>query len=233
MFAIDHLAIWTAERDRLVTRIAELTGLPELDGFQPGGVIASRGVRFSGGPFLDIFQADQPEAYLGLRSDIAAAERLTVQQGWQGEREPRPQVTTGDDPPWDILYWAANRGVFSRLFVIEYATDPAAFNAPSYSGPLHKPGPGPEHGASLSRVWLGVRDPARGAMHLRALGFQPAGPVEEDAGLFLGECSDIVLLPCAADEREGIVRFDITGAAADAHEPFGEGLTLTALTSQG
>lgn len=233
MFAIDHIAIWTADRDGLVARIAEVTGLPALDGFQPDGVIASRGVRFANGPFLDIFQAEDAETYLGLAGDIEAAERLSAERGWRAEREPRPPAPTGDDPPWDVLYWAGNRGVFNRLFLIDYAKDPAAFDAPSYRGALHKPNTAPQAGARLDRVWIAVHDPAIAAMSLRALGFIPAGPLDQDdAALFRGEPCDIVLTSCATGERERILRFDLVGAAARAEEPFGELLTLTALTSQ-
>lgn len=219
--AVDHIALWAPERDRLVARLAELTGLPPLDGFQPGGQIASRGVRFPGGPFLDIFQAESEEAYLGLAGDITAAETLSAAQGWRHERERRPDPPTDDEAPWDILYWAKNRGVFSRLFLIDYWQDPAAFDAPSYCGALHKPWLAPESGPRLARVHLAVHDPAKAAANLKALGFNPAGPFGEDAALFQGATADLVLVPVAPDLPERFLGFDIEGATAAASETFG------------
>jgi hypothetical protein len=218
---VDHLAIWAPDRDRLVERIAELTGLPAWDGFQPGGVITSRGVRFPGGPFLDIFQSEGEETYLGLAGDIEAAEALSEAQGWRRERERRPDPPADDDAPWDILYWARNRGVFSRLFLIDYRTDRAAFDAPSYCGPLHKPWLVPEAGPRLARVHIAVHDPALAARHLRALGFTPAGPWGEDAARFSGATADLVLVPVPPSDPEHILGFDVDGALAAADETFG------------
>ena len=220
--AIDHLAIWTAAPEALAARIAALTGLERREGFQPEGALLSRGVRFANGPFLDIFEGDRPQVFMGLAANIEATERLCAEQGWTGEREPR----LDDVQPWDILYLARNRGVFSRLFVIDYEQDHPGWASPTYGNPLYRSGLPPATGARLDRVWLTVIDPARAAANLRRLGFEPGGPVGEDAALFEGARGSVVLLPCPPDAREVVARLEIAGALEDAEEPFGEVLTL-------
>jgi hypothetical protein len=221
-FPVDHLAIWTADPDALTARIASLTGLERREGFRPEGALLSRGVRFANRPFLDIFAGDRPQVFMGLSAGVEAAERLCAEQGWIGEREPRDD----EAQPWDILYLAANRGVFSRLFVIDYDQGHPGWAHPTYCGALYKTGLPARSAARLDRVWLTVIDPARAATNLRRLGFEPAGPLDEDAALFRGPRGDIVLVPCAPDAREVVVRLEIAGALEDAEEPFGEVLTL-------
>lgn len=222
--AIDHLAIWTADPEVLTARIAALTGLERREGFQPEGALLSRGVRFANGPFLDIFEGDRPQVFVGLSGDIAAAESLCAEYGWSGEQEPRPD----DVQPWDILYLATNRGVFSRLFVIGYDQDHPGWGSPTYGNPLYRPALPARTSARLHRVWLSVIDPARAATNLRRLGFDPAGPVDENAALFKGARGDVVLAPCPPDAREVVTRLEIAGAREDAEERFGEVLTLVA-----
>src|SRR3990167_5839081 len=84
MLALDHLAIWTEERDGLAARLSELTGLPVLDGFFPDGRRVARGVRFARGAFIDLHQVDQSggQVFLGLRGEVEAVERLAVREGW-------------------------------------------------------------------------------------------------------------------------------------------------------
>ncbi len=222
MFAVDHLAIWTKYRDVLVERICELTGLPALDGFQPDGQIVSRGVRFAGGPFLDIFQGDQPQTYLGLTGDLAKAAEIAAGRGWSVGQDPEPPAD--DIPPWTILYLARNGGALRRTFLIEYSQDQAAFTAPSYKGPLHKPWLAPAAGARLARVWLKVTDMDMAGVDLAALGYGDGGSYE-GGRLWKGTTADIVVVP-ADGARESILRFDVEGATEDASEWFGESLWL-------
>lgn len=225
IFAVDHLVIRTAAMDALTARIATLTGLPPLDGFQPGGQIASRGVRFAGGPFLDIFQAERPMLFLGLGGPVADAERIARERGWDTERESRPPAPTGDDPPWDMLYVSKAGGVLKRAFVIEYFRDRAAFDAPSYRGPLHKTWLAPQTGPRLARVWVTVEDMERAASDLAALGYADGGPLE--GGRLWRGPTDLVVSP-SSHGRETVTRFDVAGALAEVDEPFGEQLRLVA-----
>lgn len=58
MFEIDHIPVWTRDRDGALERLSAATGLPILDGFAPDGRRVARGLRFSNGPFLDVHQAE-------------------------------------------------------------------------------------------------------------------------------------------------------------------------------
>jgi hypothetical protein len=67
MFEIDHIPVWTRDRDGVLQRLQEATGLPILEGFAPDGRRAARGLRFSNGPFIDVHQADRDGlVFLGL-----------------------------------------------------------------------------------------------------------------------------------------------------------------------
>ena len=46
MIRLDHIAIWTDQRDGLLSGVAEAAQLKIMDGYAPGGTLAARGVRF-------------------------------------------------------------------------------------------------------------------------------------------------------------------------------------------
>jgi hypothetical protein len=95
-FAVDHVVIRTADRDGLVDQVRAATGLAPRDGFSQAGVLHSRGVRFAGGPFLDVFAAETPGTALMLGGRADAAERLAQAQGWAARRTTR----TRRPGPW-------------------------------------------------------------------------------------------------------------------------------------
>lgn len=229
MLTLDHLALWTAERDRLVERLAEVSGHPALDGYAPEGRVAAQGVRFAGGAFVDVHEATPDSAghvLLGLRGDIDAAARLAAAQGWGfravGWRE------AGDGSPWSMLSFRRRQGLLSLMFVIDYAQEPEAWASPVFDRPLYRASSAPASGASLGRVWLQTADLTASSRVLEALGFVAAGEVSSayppgEGRLFRGVAGDLVLAPGPDD---GIVRFDLDGPPPLA-EAFGERLTLT------
>lgn len=230
MLALDHLAIWTAHRDRLVGRLAELTGLPELDGYAPEGRPVARGVRLAGGAFLDIHEVTPAPAagqvFLGLRGSVGAVERVAAEQGW-GVRVGRWQDAP-DGSPWSILSFRRDHGILNAIFVIEYGP-PEAWTSPVFDHDLYRTGASPAAGPRLARVWMQAADTARSGRMLEALGFEAAGDAAsafapESGRLYRGTAGDIVLRP-GADDR--VLRFDLSGDGPAVNEPFGERLTLT------
>ncbi len=229
MLALEHLAIWTAQRDRLVSRLSELTGLPEQDGYAPHGRSTARGVRLAGGAFLDIHEVTpEPAAgqvFLGLRGSVDAVETIAAAEGW-GVRVGRWQDAP-DGSPWSILSFRRDHGILNTIFVIEYG--PAeAWGSPVFDHDLYKTSASPAEGARLQRVWIQAADLSRGERMLEALGFTAAGEMASvfapRAGrLFRGPAGDIVLCP-GADDR--VLRFDLSGDPPAMTEPFGERLTL-------
>lgn len=227
--ALDHLAVWTAERDRLVGRLSEISGHPALDGYAPEGRVAARGVRLAGGAFLDAHEAPPEGAghvLLGLRGDIDAAERLATAQGW-GFRAVRWREA-GDGSPWSMLSFRRRQGLLSLLFVIDYAQEPEAWTSPVFDRPLYRAGSAPTSGTSLGRVWLQAVDVDAAGRTLEALGFTSAGAVSSafppgEGRLFRGDSGDLVLTPGPED---AIIRFDLDGPQPHSAEAFGERLTL-------
>lgn len=231
MLAIDHLAVWTAHRDRLAKRISQVTGFPVLDGYAPEGKVEARGVRFAGGAFLDLHQVSpEPaagEVLLGLRGSVDRMEALAARRGW-GVRVGRWQ-DAADGSPWSILSFRRNQGLLNKLFVIEYADEPRAWTSPVFNGPLYRRGNEPARGgAALSRVWLATRDIEASGAVLQALGFDrpreifsPSAP--KFGRMYLGPNCHLVLCEGAV---EAVVRFDLAGAGHPLDEPFGECLTL-------
>ncbi|MDP3748492.1 MAG: hypothetical protein Q8Q88_15745 [Phenylobacterium sp.] len=229
MLALDHLAIWTEERDGLAARLSDLTGLPVLDGFFPEGRRVARGVRFAGGAFVDLHQVDQSggQVFLGLRGDVEAVERLAVREGWRVRSGRWREANDGS--PWSMLTFRRDHGVLNRVFVIEYGPRPQAWGSPVFDQPLYDAGNAPAAGATLRRVWLSTPDPKASGQALEALGFAPSGEVETAfepfAGkLYRGAAGDLVLAP---GETEAVIRFDLTGPGPPMYGPFGERLVLT------
>jgi hypothetical protein len=213
-FAVDHVVIRTADRDGLVDQVRAATGLAPRDGFSQAGVLHSRGVRFAGGPFLDVFAAETPGTALMLGGRADAAERLAQAQGWAA-RVVRPEDDP-NPPPWSMVLFRRGQGLLTQIGVIDYAGDPQAWTAPDYSGPLYAPGSAPRDGATLARVWLATADRTRAGRDLQALGYGPPERVRSgfwprEGERFRNVGADLVL----CDGAEGVVRLDVaTGGAA-------------------
>lgn len=229
MLALDHLAIWTEQRDGLAERLSELTGFPVLDGFFPDGRPAARGVRFAGGAFVDLHQAEHPGGlvFLGLRGEIEAAERLAAREGWRVRSGRWREASDGS--PWSMLTFRRDHGLLNRVFVIEYGPRPEAWGSPVFDQPLYDAANAPAAGATLRRVWLSTTDPEASGRALEALGFAPSEAVETAfepfaGNLYRGPAGDLVLAP---GETEAVIRFDLSGPGPPACEPFGERLVLT------
>jgi hypothetical protein len=231
MLAIDHLAIWTAHRDRLAKRLVQLTGFPVLDGYAPEGVVRARGVRFVNDAFLDLHQVSpEPaagEVLLGLRGSVDRIEALALQQAW-GVRVGRWQGAE-DGSPWSILSFRRNQGLLNKLFVIEYATEPAAWASPVFDKPLYRQ-EAPITGPSLRRIWLATSDLAASGAVLEALGFRPGREIisaypPRNGRLYRGRDGDLVL---CGGEADAVVRLDLGETDHVVAEPFGERLTLVA-----
>jgi hypothetical protein len=209
MFEIDHIPVWTLDRDGALQRLSDATGLPILEGFAPDGRRVARGVRFSNGPFVDVHQADaEGPALLGLSGHLHDAEALAGRQGWRARAERPPDEP--DASPWSILSFRRGHGVLSAMFVIDYATEPEAWTSPIFNGGLyHRPA---GFGPALRRVWLTAADVGDAGRALEALGFVPAGEARSSVAPHAGQTYrggrvDIVV----ARGEDAIVRFDIDG----------------------
>jgi len=219
-FFVDHVVIRTPARDGLVASASTATDLPALDGYSPAGEAHSRGVRFAGGPFLDVFTAEVPSVALILRGRIDEVESLAAAQGWATRmirREDRPAGTPAY--PWSMALFRRGQGLLTQISVIDYDPDPGAWASPQFASALYPVRPPPETGARLARVWLGAADRPRAARDLEALGYGSAGPVTSafaphDGELFRGDGTDLVL--CAG--IEGVARLDVASAGGPARE---------------
>jgi hypothetical protein len=209
MFEIDHIPVWTRDRDGILQRLSEATGLPILEGFAPDGRRAARGLRFSNGPFIDVHQADgEGPAFLGLSGDVAGGDSLAERQGWWTRTEARRDEP--DAAPWSILSFRRGQGVLSSMFVIQYSDDPSAWTSPIFNGGLyHQPA---SQGVALRRVWLTAADTEQAGEALQALGFVPGGEARSSVApgtgwTYRGGRADIVV----ATGDDAVVRFDVDG----------------------
>lgn len=197
MFEVDHIPIWLTKQDSALAALSAATSLPILDGYAPEGHCTARGVRFANGPFLDLHQAAQAgAAYLALRGDVCRAEAVAMRAGWKARLSPH----TAGGEPWSILTFAPGQGLLSRMFVIEYAADPAAWTSPVFNRGLyhHPPGPGPD----LTAVRVTASDLARVDRDLTWLGFH-----REREGLWRVNGVDLIV---AAGE-DGVAGIDVGG----------------------
>lgn len=216
---VDHIAVWTPERDAALQRLSAATDLPILDGYAPDGAVAARGVRFSNGPFLDVHQSHEPgPVLLGLACPAAEAEALAARSGWRVKR------TASPDEPWDIVAVRKGQGVASLMFFIDvHPTELAA--APAFNRGLYSLAPGP--GPRLSRVWISARDPDAADQDLAALGYIGGGeavsPDGSPAGhLWRGGRADLLL---CRGEDDAVFRIDIATSGPRNTLAFGPGLT--------
>lgn len=209
MFEIDHIPVWTRDRDGALERLSAATGLPILEGFAPDGRRVARGVRFSNGPFLDVHQADGEGApFLGLSGELAASEALAGRQGWRTRTQLRRHEP--DAEPWSILSFRRGQGVLSAMFVIDYARDADAWTSPIFNGGLYHLAAGP--GAALRRVWLTAADTGEAGRALEAMGFVPEGEARSSVAPFAGRTyrggrAEVVVAP----GEDAVARFDIDG----------------------
>ena len=202
MFHIDHVVVWTADRDAALSALSAATGLPVLEGYAPEGRLQARGVRFANGPFLDVHTAPgHGPVFMGLGGRLADAEALAERQGW------RVRVGAGPDEPWDMLSFRKDQGLITQLFVIDYRLEQVAALPVFNRGLYHLP---PAGGPSLARVWIAAVDEARAGTDLAALGFEDAGEVRSEAApyegrLYRGARGDVVV--CAG--ADAVVRVDV------------------------
>ncbi|MDP2214219.1 hypothetical protein [Phenylobacterium sp.] len=183
MIRLDHIAIWTDQRDGLLNSVADAADLEIIDGYAPGGNLAARGVRFANGPFLDVHQVESPpeggrpfHRLLGLNGDLDQIERQVTAAGLRAKTARRAEAPHPErEAPWDLLSFRKGQGLASQMFVIAY--HPGAPTTPDFATPLYDPA-GPGGGpAVLSRVWLPEANPEAAQAALHALGAEPLGPV--------------------------------------------------------
>lgn len=202
MFEIDHVVVWTADRDAALAELSAATGLPVLDGYAPEGRVQAKGVRFANGPFLDVHEAPgHGPVFMGLRGSVAEAEALAARQGW------RAKVGAGPDEPWEMLSFRRGQGLLSQLFVIDYRLEQVTGSDAFNRGLYHLP---PAGGPPLSRVWIAAADVERAGRDLAALEFAEGAKVRSQAAPFAGRIwrggrADVVV--CAGEDA--VVRIDV------------------------
>ncbi len=220
--ALDHVVIRTPDPDVLLARVSDITGLPVLRGWTPGGHVHSRGVRFGNGPFLDVFaDPTSPPRLLGLAGDVAAAEREAERAGWGVKvRRDAPVEPPYEPEPWSVLMFRKGQAALSGLFVIDYDRGHPSWATQEFSGELLKPELADPGAARLARVWIAADAAMDDA--LPALGLSPRGDrIFDAAGV------DVVLCDPVA-ERPTVVRFDVEGGRRPGMVALAPGLTLSA-----
>jgi hypothetical protein len=211
-WAVDHVVLRLPDRDGFVTALAQAAGLSPRVGYAPGGEVASRGVRFANGVFLDVFAAPEPSAALILGAPIEDVAAQAEARGWAfrllGEGEsPEP----GYDPPWSMLLFRRGQGLLTGISVIDYAPRGSARWAQAdFAGELYDPAL--RDAPSLARVWLGCADFEVAADQLQGLGYAPAGEVVSafppgTGRRFRGPGADLVL----CEGADAVLRLDIEG----------------------
>jgi hypothetical protein len=216
---LDHIPIWTDQRDHLLAVLRDHAGLGSLAGFSPNGQVTARGVRFRNGPFLDVHQISQtPPGFdrpfhrlVALGASIDELQSLATAQGWAAKAARRLEAERPDqEPPWSLLSFRRGQGLLSQLFGIEY--HPGAATTPEYSGPLYASSSPATGEADLLRVWLPVENLEHDKEVLKTLGARPVGTLHSASMPYQGEAYafgtvQIVLSPPWGPDRS--LRLDI------------------------
>jgi hypothetical protein len=218
-FSVDHVVIQTPEREAVAAAIAQAAGLPLLTGYSIAGVVQSSGVRFANGPFLDIFHTPQAGTALILAGAVDEAEALARTHAW-GVRLLRRDDAPADTPvfPWSMALFKRNQGLLTRISIIDYETDPAAWADADFQGALYRPAR--HSGARLNRVWLGAQEVAKAGRDLAALGYAPSETVTSTFWPYAGRrmtgpAADLVVFEAG---EETVARLDIETGAGTAQE---------------
>lgn len=186
MPGLDHIPIWTHQRDALLTALAQFAGMAAVDGYSPGGRVVARGVRFANGPFLDVHQLPDtvsagPARFLvALRASADEIGALAERHGWRVKLDRRADAAEPHlQPPWSLASFRRGQGVLSQTFAIEYHR--GAATTADYAVPLYDPDAPPTGPARLDRVRLPVDDRAAAGEALARLGAGQicAAPVAE------------------------------------------------------
>lgn len=140
--ALDHIVYKSPQRSRLISRLNSGHEFKVLPGFQWHDQLLSEGVRFSNGPFIDVFDWPYEKApfkpLLAIEADLADAEVAARKQGWNFHVFRPQDVPAVDRPPWSILSFPRGQGLVSSLFLIDYEDDPEAWQNKQFSGLLYE-----------------------------------------------------------------------------------------------
>ena len=113
-----------------------------LPGFQWNNQLLSEGVRFSNGPFIDVFDWPQEKdpftPLLAIEAGLASAEIAAKKQGWRFHIFRRGEMPVDERPPWSIISFPRGQGLVSSLFIIEYEDSPEAWQNEQFGGLLYK-----------------------------------------------------------------------------------------------
>ncbi|MEM7687516.1 MAG: hypothetical protein AAF291_00710 [Pseudomonadota bacterium] len=192
--ALDHIVYKSPQRSRLIGRLNDGHGFKVLPGFKWNDQLLSEGVRFSNGPFIDVFDWPPAKApfkpLLAIEADLADAEGAAQKQGWSFRVFRHRDVPVDERPPWSILSFTRGQGLVSSLFLIEYEDDPEAWRNKQFSGLLYERSDRHRSSVELTSVEILSADVsesmsqldklAAAPMHL--LKFKPATDARDDVG---------------------------------------------------
>jgi hypothetical protein len=175
--ALDHIVCKSPQRSRLVGQLSTDHGLQVLPGFRWDDQLLSEGVRFSNGPFIDVF--DWPrlkapfEPLLAIEADLASAEIAAKKQGWNFHVSMRHQAPFNERPPWSILSFSRGQGFVSSLFIIEYDDSPDAWQNEQFCGLLYRRSNEHKSAAELTSIEVLSADASTCLAQLDKLGLAP------------------------------------------------------------
>jgi len=230
---LDHISIWSDRSDRILACLQEQFGMKVLSGFDRGGQVIARGVRFRNGPFLDIRQLGRVlpgfdrsfHRLFALEGSTDDVEVVARKKGWVTAVKRRSEVEHPSQEPYvSSVSFRQGQGLLSEFFTVEHGPDDPRF------GPLYDTAQSPLSQVELSRVWLPVEDAIGAEMTMAALGAVPQGLVESQVAPMSGECfqlGSLQLVTCAPWGPDRSIRLDLKHSIGKGHlaEPV-PGLTL-------
>ena len=175
--SLDHIVCKSPHRSRLVGQLSTDHGFQVLPGFRWNDQLLSEGVRFSNGPFIDVFDWPQMKApfepLLAIEADLASAEIAARKQGWSLHVSMRHQAPVAERPPWSILSFSRGQGFVSSLFIIEYDDSPDAWQNEQFCGLLYRRSNEHESAAELASIEVLTADASTSLAQLDKLGLAP------------------------------------------------------------
>lgn len=173
MIGLDHIVVQTESPNRFLNTCATKTGLPVQPGYAEGEVTYSRGIRFSNGPFIDVFEIKEEQSsrppLVAFADRVDRVQKIAQAAGWQYVIHRSDDASISSPYPWSTLSFRRNQGILSCCFVIEYDLNALARSDAKRFGALYHNNTASTSSSSLKHVTIEIENTAQAGQILEHL----------------------------------------------------------------
>lgn len=175
MIRPDHVVIRTKSSQTFLSKCASKTGLPIQPGYAEGEITYSQGIRFSNGPFIDVFENQgEPSSrppLVAFADQVDHVHKVAQSAGWQCVIHRSAGNRASSPFPWSTLSFRRDQGILSCCFVIEYDLHALARSDINRFGALYRNNTASTSSSSLKHVTIEIEDTDHAGQILDHLGW--------------------------------------------------------------